>query len=77
MGLPPLELQPSNPREVEEATPADSSCQRREPRTEDGRWRGEKREEPGKERRWMTRGCRCELSWETNVQRLRGVKRRR
>lgn len=35
--------------------------------------RGEERG-TGKERRWMTRGCRCELSWETNVQRLRGVK---
>lgn len=48
VGLPPLELHPSNPWEVEEATPADSGCQRRALRTEDGRRRGEKREEPAR-----------------------------
>lgn len=47
-------------------------------RAEDRGREVERGEERGtsEERRWMTRGCRCELSWETNVQRLCGVKRR-
>lgn len=57
VGLPPPELHPSNPWEVEEATPADSSCQparqrRGEPGTEDRRWRGEKRDEPARREDW-------------------------
>lgn len=80
VGLPPPELHPSNPWEVEEATPAASSCQparqrKGEPGTEDRRWRGEKRDEPARREELMTRGCRCELSWETNVQQTHGVKR--
>lgn len=82
MGLPALELQPSNPWEVGEVTLADSNCQpaqqrRGKPGTEDRGWRGEGNAEERRadeERRRMTRGYRCELSRETFVQQICGVK---
>lgn len=84
VGLPAPELRPSNPWDVGEVTLADSNCQparqrRGKPGTEDRRWRGEERGEERRvdeERRGMTRGYRCELSRETFVRQLCGVKDR-